>query len=73
MFEGKKLDVNDGKKLKLFVEITKDELEEYMKIKRIEYSVKRSKINELVDRLGDKYVQTKNSALHSIRKIREII
>ncbi len=68
MFESKKLKV--GKEIKLFKQLSKKDVEEYMKIKKIDYSFERTELNSKIDKINNKYPQTKNSLLKIIAKVK---
>ncbi|MFC1723713.1 hypothetical protein ACFL0V_06230 [Nanoarchaeota archaeon] len=67
MFEGRQKKKEKG--IRLFAQVSSEELKDYFRIKGIDYCVERSEVNLMIDELTKKYPQIKNSILNSKERI----
>lgn len=74
MFEDKKLVVpDDENKVKLFKTLSRTDMKNYFKIKKVKYTVEKTELGNMIDKLEKKYPGLKTSLLKSQEKIKELI
>jgi hypothetical protein len=74
MFLNKKLFGKEDKKvIKLFTPLSRKELADYLRIKKIKYSPKKTELGAMLDRMESKYPGLKTSLLKSQCKLKELM
>ncbi|MBW2967855.1 hypothetical protein KY362_05195 [Candidatus Woesearchaeota archaeon] len=73
VIENRKLTVRENRKvIKLFYPVSKKDMKQYFKLKKISYRPEKTKMNALLDALEEKHPGTKRSLLKSREKLGEM-